>query len=278
MFHACGISDQTGRVAALIGGPGSGKSTSAIALGRAGLGYVSDEVVAVDEDLAVMPFPRPIAVGQANSGAKTQRSPDDLGLARCSHHLQVRRLVLLARASWHDGPAVLERVPLAPALAELAPHISALHKLERPLERLGRLIDACGGVYRLRYREIDQTSELLRSLLSSEVIEPSSWSIAQANAEAADTSRPTSRARGIVRAEAIDAVSAGDELVVLSEAGMIRLGGIGRTIWESTNRPVSVEGLVQAVEKLHGDHPDSRLLVIRAMERLREIGLLIGEW
>lgn len=62
MFHAAGLSASDGRVVALVGPSGTGKSTAARTLCRDDFGYVTDETVAVDDAQRVLPFPKPIAV------------------------------------------------------------------------------------------------------------------------------------------------------------------------------------------------------------------------
>ena len=60
MLHAAAMSDDSGAVLALVGSFGMGKTTAAVRLTRQILGYVTDEIVAVGPDGAVVPFPRPL--------------------------------------------------------------------------------------------------------------------------------------------------------------------------------------------------------------------------
>ena len=79
LVHACGLSDESGGVIALVGKSGAGKTTAAVALGRH-LGYVSDEAVAVQAEGSVIAFERPLCVmGPGDTLAKSPVSPMSSG-------------------------------------------------------------------------------------------------------------------------------------------------------------------------------------------------------
>lgn len=68
MFHACGLADPvSGATIAFIAPSGTGKTTVARTLGP-GLGYVSDETIAVDAELRIVPYPKPLSVKQPAAG------------------------------------------------------------------------------------------------------------------------------------------------------------------------------------------------------------------
>jgi hypothetical protein len=69
LFHAGGAEGAAGGV--LVPGPsGSGKSTLVAALVRSGLGYLSDEVVALRlSDAKLLPYPKALSIGARSLGA-----------------------------------------------------------------------------------------------------------------------------------------------------------------------------------------------------------------
>ena len=162
MLHAAGVSDSHGRVLALVGPSGMGKTTASVYLSRRGFGYVTDETVSIGVLGDVLQFPRPLSLRQRDG--EVQRSPDQLGLGVPPADLRIGRIVLLDRDASHTGAPALAAVPLVDALLELIPHASALAMLPDPLQFMSRIIDRCGGVLRLTYAELGQP---VLSMLSS---------------------------------------------------------------------------------------------------------------
>ena len=120
MLHAAGIADADGRVVALAGPSGMGKTTASSYLARHGFGYVTDETVSIGPGGDVLPFGRPLSL--RGPGGEVQRSPDELGLGLPSGDLGIARIVLLDRVPGHRGRPTLTAVPLVDALLELIPH------------------------------------------------------------------------------------------------------------------------------------------------------------
>lgn len=269
-FHACGLSDQHGRVVALIGAPAAGKSTAALALARSSFGYVSDEVVAVSAEGEVLPFPRPVAVQceDALRVDKTQRGPDELRLLSCHENLTLERLVLLSRQPDHQAAPGLESVPPLAALLELVPQTSALTTLDHPLQRLCRLIDRAGGVFRLGYVEIADTERILHALLESPERRTMDWSTVDLRPTAAQAAGRRDPGR-IRRAAIADAVQIGEDLLLLVGQDVVQLSGLGRTIWEAAGNSPEPDELMASVVAAHGPHRDSRALVNEAIESMR---------
>ena len=80
MLHACGVADPEGGVIALVAKSGTGKTTASSQLART-FGYITDETVAIRADGTIVPYPKPLSVKQATTGAaKLQVGPDELGL------------------------------------------------------------------------------------------------------------------------------------------------------------------------------------------------------
>lgn len=273
MLHACGLSDDDGRVLALVAPSGTGKSTAALTLGRS-MGYVTDEVVAIDGDGHVAPFPRPVAIEDAGTGTKRQSGPDRLGLLVCPDELRIGRLVLLDRRPAHEGPPTLTQVPLAEALLELIPQTSALGALDTPLQRLGRLVDRCGGVFRLTYREIADGEPALRELLTASSRAEASWSVPDdlpVDADAVVWALLDGRVR---RAPVTDAVEIDGELLALVDGVPVRVSGIGRTVWDLAGSAPTLDELERRVVAIHGPHPEAAELVARAVGSMCQARIL----
>ena len=170
MLHAAAVADvESGATALLVGPSGAGKTTLAATLGRR-FGYLTDETAAVDDDLQVLPYPKPLSVLPA-SGApvKDQVSPDDLGLlAPGPAPYPVRALVLLDRVTHHEGPPVVEPVATVDALPWLAAQTSYSALLERPLHRLAAVAQAAGGVRRVTYAEAADLIPVVAALLAED--------------------------------------------------------------------------------------------------------------
>jgi hypothetical protein len=166
MLRAAVLADPlSGAAAVLVGPPGVGRSTAAARLGTA-LGYVTDEVVAVAEDGALVPFPKPLSLPGAHGHVTAQLSPDDLGLLEAPPSLWVAAVAVLDRRP--EAPAVpaLEPVELPGAVATLAGHTRFLDILDRPEARLRALLAGVGGATRLSYRDDADLLPAVRSLLA----------------------------------------------------------------------------------------------------------------
>ncbi|MEF2978744.1 hypothetical protein [Subtercola sp. YIM 133946] len=107
MFHAGGVADPaTGNVIAFLGASGRGKTTASIALGRE-FEYVTDETLAIDDDLGVLAYGKPLSVKQPPPEPwKDQVSPGALGLRRPGRRpLRLAGVVLLDRVVGAVGGA-----------------------------------------------------------------------------------------------------------------------------------------------------------------------------
>jgi len=168
MMHACGFADPaTGATVALVGRSGMGKTTLSARLG-ASLGYVTDETVAVLPGGGVLGYPKPLSVKRGGADpVKDQISPTALGLLAAPERLHLAAIVLLDRQ--HDAPRepVVSRVPLLEGVMRLAPELSHFARTTRPLQLLDGLIEACGGVQAITYRESEDAVPLIRSLLKA---------------------------------------------------------------------------------------------------------------
>lgn len=269
MLHAAGVADPaTGRVAALVAPSGTGKTTAARRLCTAGFGYVTDETVSIGADNSVLPYPKPLSM--VISGElplhKSQHGPDELGLGTCPADPRAALIVVLDRTT--EGPAEpqLERMQLLDGVLELIPQTSALPSMVRPLATLVRSVRAAGGVWRLRYREIDDATELLREALRRSAPEDDIPVVEYGGDELGQDAQPCDGY--VARAPYSDAVGIGDEVLVLTGAVPARLSGIGATLWIAGDRPISIAGLTELCVTHHGPHPDAAQLVRDAIDTL----------
>ncbi|GAA4407666.1 hypothetical protein GCM10023168_23960 [Fodinibacter luteus] len=153
MLHAGAVSNPlTGQSLVYVAAGGTGKTTLTRRLGQR-FGYLTDETVGVDEALTILPYPKPLSVRRPDGlGPKDEVSPDTLRLELAPPQPHVARVVLLDRRPEWVQPEV-EEVLFMDALFALTEQSSSLPRLDRPLHRLGDLIDTCGPVLRVRYAE-----------------------------------------------------------------------------------------------------------------------------
>jgi len=263
MFHAAGVADDTGRVAAFIGPSGAGKTTLSGELGRHA-GYVSDETIAIGRGLAVSPYRKPLSIVRPGA-PKRQVSPADAGLQHLPDApLRLASLVLMARDPDAET-AEIEQVGLAEALPELVSQMSYLRDQERPLQAIAAVCDAVGGVRRLRYRDTSSVPALLPQLFASGAGN-SCWAPA-----------PDVATTGPFHADdVLDALVVEHQVLVMTPDRVQVLDGIAPTIWLTATAGGDEDRIVRAVEAEFGPAPDSdsRALVSAALDELVAVGVL----
>lgn len=267
-LHAAGLADEQGRVLALIGPSGTGKTTAARRLAR-DLDYVSDETVSIGVGLDVAVHPKPLSVIVDDPGAKQQRSADDEGLRATPHLAQLHRLVLLRRGA---GPEPgLRPVESFEAIVAMVPESSSLAITPDCLWRLHEIVTACGGAWRLDYTEIDDHAGELIALLAAppRAVPP----VRHLPGEAGHAEIPGRYAR----CAWLDALDDGAEALVMVGSQVFRLAGLGRVLWLAAAAPATRSELVAAAEHALGEHPQAAELVDAALVPLLEHGLLAGE-
>ncbi len=165
MLHSAGVCHPvSGACVALVAPSGTGKTTATRLLTQE-LGYVSDETIGVREDLSVASYRKPLSLLEsAGSPIKTQRPVSSLGLRVAPHDLRLIGVLLLERDP--AGPELeVEPVRTVHALAALAPQTSYLARLDRPLHRLAKTLEATGGLRIVRYREAERLRALVDELV-----------------------------------------------------------------------------------------------------------------
>lgn len=271
MLHACGVADpETGAVVALVAKSGTGKTTAATVLARQ-YGYVTDETVAIRPDGSVIPYAKPLSVKRSPGIPKQQVGPDALALLAAPSELLLRSVVLLDRVDRPEPVApVLRRVPLADAVLALIPDSSSQAKITQPLRSLCRLIDEVGGVWQVTYSEAEDLPGALGPLFQATPALGPEWAPVPGEVGLAETF-----SHGLIRrAASQDAVAIGDDLLLMLENGVVRLGGIGPAIWTAACRPLSMDELTQAVREAHGAPQGHQAAVVRAVEQLTAAGIL----
>ncbi|WP_123914922.1 hypothetical protein [Georgenia muralis] len=270
MVHAAGLVDDRGRVVALVGRSGAGKTTAAVTLAKHNFGYVTDETVGVGESRQIAPFPRPLAQVDRATGRKVQTSPDELGLRRAPADLTLDRIVLLDRDT-EPRPASVESVPLLDGLMEIIPQTSGLVGLDRPLQRLCAVSQECGGLRRLSFHQIDDgVADLLRAVLTEPVADTEDWQpVADPVSDEPDISTGFLDGR-VRRRHHRDAVRIDGEILLLVGSAPVRISGIGLTVWLESHEAPTIEQLVEAAVATHGPHPHAADLVREAVATMAE--------
>lgn len=274
LLHAAGVCAPDGATVALVAASGTGKTTAARVLGGH-LGYVSDETVAVEDDLTVRAWAKPLSLlhDPADPFDKAESGPDELELVRAPADLRLAALVLLSRDPAEPAPR-LERVGLVEALAEVVPQTSALLRLERPMESICTALTSGGGPWRLRYAEVAECVDLVRGLAEGRPVDdeagdegPVAWTCERGDEPALlEGEVPAEPATGgwsgpgdgpVVRTSFQHAVHAeGSSLVVRAQVPAV-LPGLASTVWRALDLPRTVDELVEVAVAEHGPHPDA---------------------
>ncbi len=271
MLHAAGVADPgTGEVTALIAASGIGKTTAARLLCAADFGYITDETVAVSADGSVLPYPKPLSVITDGTVHKQQHGPDELGLLAAPGDPRLTRIVLLERNGEDGDLPSIKPVALLDGILALIPQLSYLTRMPTPLLSLVRLAQACGGIHRLTYLDIEQCAGELRGLTAASPIEPADVEHLGSlpNGEELLPAEVAAQCGKISRGAFLDAVRIDDELLLLVADHPIRCSGLGATVWQATPTPRTEEELVAICVELHGAHPDAAHLVRTAIEQL----------
>lgn len=272
LLHAAAVSTQDGRTLVLVGRSGAGKTTACQQLCRTDFGYVTDETVSIDDDLRIVPYPKPLLLRRAEAIPKDVVGPDELEFRTCADQLVCTRMVLLRR----DGTQQprLEPLPLIPAMLALVGQTSGFARMPRPLTSLARVIGACGGAFALHYDEIAGAGATLISLMNDDVALQQTWEPVETDSAAAYPHRvgPVLKA-----APVHEAVRVGDEVLLLRDGLPVWLRGIGSTIWLAAVGGVAESQVLEYVERRHGHHPDAARLVDSAVYNMLAQQLIVLE-
>ena len=168
MLHSAVIGDpESKRALALVGVSGSGKTTASRFLGSK-MAYLTDETAVISDEGFVTPYPKPLSVIVDPNAPKEQQNPVEAGLNVVDPEdrgYKLTRIVLISRDEQAKEPR-LERVPLHEALVFLSEQSSGLAKHPEGVVSLAKLVERCGGVWRLVYSEVEDTLPLVQDLLN----------------------------------------------------------------------------------------------------------------
>lgn len=266
LLHAAGVAASDGRVLALVGPSGRGKTTAARHL-CAHYGYVSDESVAVDEALTVWPYRKPLSVIVAGRPFKEQIAPTDLGLLPLPDApLRLAGITLLDRDPGAEDSRVVP-VDLIDAICELTSQISYLPELPSPLQYVARIIDQIGSVTRLSYRDATDLPALVDAMFGAPTRAPQVWSSVQR----VSTSGPWRCS------EVDDAIVVEGRACILREGIVTALDHRGCLVWTMCLRGATTEEIVRSAVATFGDPGDdiARELIEETLEALSAHGLLV---
>jgi hypothetical protein len=187
LFHSGGL-EASGVGILVPAASGSGKSTLTAGLVRAGLGYLSDELVALELDVAgagrgrLLPYPKPITVKPGSFGVLADMAPDVLegegdgewqvpvgeGTGRLVGGACEPRFVIVPRYDPSAATALI-RLSETEAFFTLALHaVNLLPHGRAGSEALGRLVAQC-ACYALAFSDLDAACELVLGLVGTRV-------------------------------------------------------------------------------------------------------------
>ncbi|WP_437582543.1 hypothetical protein ACSAGD_09780 [Paramicrobacterium sp. CJ85] len=271
MLHAAGVSLQDGRVAAFVAPSGGGKTTLASHLGKH-YGYVSDETIAIDRDLRVYPYRKPLSIieNPEKKWKKTQTSPDALGLCSLPEMpLNLAAIVLFERDDEHSGEPVIGSVALPDAIEDLSGQISYFGDIPDSVCMLADIVEKTGGIRTLRYGEAEGVAAVLADLLT--ITQPETgWNDASGRASA----RPDEGE--YVRREDVVAVETAGSIITTSDKTLRVLSGLSPTIWSEVESGASLEQIEEALIAQFGapEGVNTRLVTQQAVDTLLVEGLI----
>ena len=165
LLHAAALADPvSGRSVVFVAPSRTGKTAVAHTLGDQ-FAYLTDETVAIDDGLRILPYPKPLSV-RISPEKRRELSADELGLRGVPADPTVARLVVLRRSDEHEGQPVATELDDFDAIVALVGETSSLAKLDRPLHRLADLITRTGPVVEFRYREAESLRPLVAGLVA----------------------------------------------------------------------------------------------------------------
>jgi hypothetical protein len=262
MLHAAGIATDDGRVIGFIGPSGRGKTTASRALGSA-FGYVTDETLAVMPDGVVVPYAKPLSLGE-RPGNKRTEAASALGLKPAADgELRLAALVLLDRRPGIERPYV-EMIGLTDVLAELVPQTSFLTELENPLRTLAEIVMSTGGVRRVVYSEAEGLPALVDEILATTNNDQATLSdvatterdcdcfndVLKAHLNGTTVERVVGPPGTYRRASHLDALLVDDQLLVMIPGVVTVLDGVGPIVWLAANDSTEDELRTAALRQL----------------------------
>ncbi len=296
LFHA-GALEAGGTGVLVPGASGSGKSTLAAGLARAGLGYLTDELAALDlASGRLLPYAKPITVKPGSFVALADMDPgrapghDRAAGPWSGEEWQVavgertgRRiggpcepgLVIVPR---YDPAAVTELTPLSDTEAFFALALHAVNLLPHGAagsEALGRLAARC-RCFALSMSDLDEACRLVLALVAETAAAPARGEGLPMPAEWPDGASVPARREGA------SAVELDDNLALYDEVGqlLILLNASAAVVWELCDGATSIDDMVRALVEVHRDDPAADAEVIGedvrlTVRKLADLGLVV---
>ncbi|WP_144628995.1 PqqD family protein [Arthrobacter woluwensis] len=274
MLHAAGVADEKGRVLAFIGPSGRGKTTLARTLGQQ-FSYVTDETVGIESDGSVHSYRKPLSIIRAGEDHKEQVAPSLLGLKELPDaELRLGGLVLVSRVPDLQGRPEIAQLELCEALAAIVPEVSYLADLDQPLQMIARLVDRCGAIRQVTYREASDVPPLVPELLTAAAPEP--WEAVLPVQDPVGAHSALNEER-YVPAPVLDAVESAGQTAIIDTSRVVHiLDGVGPVIWRSLCAGRDFDGVAHDVETVFGVPPERSLeaAVSQVLRALADAGLL----
>lgn len=264
LLHAGGIAMPDGRVIAFVGPSGRGKTTLIRALAQSH-GYVSDESVAIDTDLRVYPYRKPLSIVREGH-PKDQLSPRQAGLADLPDLALTLASVALIERDGHVGPPTIEHLHFADAVMLLVAQSSYLSELPGTVVTLARVCDAIGGIRCVRFTDAADVADVLDDLLAPGP-PPEQWEARILPIITDDGSASTA-----------DAVDYGDVMIALSGRTIRVLEGIAPAVMRAVLEGASdVDAVVGAVVDQYGPPPEGSPVaqVTAVLSELADAGFVV---
>ena len=267
MFHAAGLQfPGSNDVVGFVAASGTGKSTLTSTLGKR-MGYVSDEVVAIDLELSVHPLQKPVSlIGRSNGAFKGHIGPDQLGLrTNLTSTPRLASLVLLNRVTEEHAPT-LAPIPLERAVLNLVPQISGLGMMPSGLNSLCNVIKKLGGVYELTYSNAADISPAYLAKIMDDSHDGSAlvWKHVPK-----DPSPAMMHGYRVAQADFFDAIEIEGRAIVLDKGQVRMLGELASAVWQLLPSTNSKSELLDRLEKKFGKHDDSEMILDRTLVDLK---------
>jgi hypothetical protein len=254
LLRAAAVATPGGGVMGLVSDSPELRASVAAELSRRGFGYVTDELLALDEAFGVVAFPEPLAFAD-DEDQPVLAGPDALGLRSCADVLRLAAMVVVEHDPDRSTPELV-RIEHGADVRLLEPAVVVAPRTWADTA-LPDLVDEVDGLWRLSYGDVADVAPVLADLLV-ERTRPASGPI-EGSGGVGPAAHAPRRPLGI----------SGHDLA---------LDGLRRTVWESAVGGATLEGLHAAANlELGGPHHISVQLVAAAVRDLMGLGLLVPE-
>ncbi|WJY64416.1 hypothetical protein CATRI_11835 [Corynebacterium atrinae] len=237
LLHGCALADEAGSVVAFVAPSGTGKSTLVRSLG-ARYRYVTDELVAIEQDGTIHPFPKPISkvVGR-DPLVKADLPLERFGLTPAVGALSLKTVVVLNRDP-DCGEPQLRKLTIPDALRSVVGQSSSLWSSRWQVDALVSAITSLGEPLELVYSEASSVGPLVDELFSADCLPTEDPALATISPGRAPKPGETGQASGVV------GVDAGGELLLLVNGSLLTLSPEGAWAWNQFHSPRRESDLV----------------------------------